>query len=154
MIYIGIDPGVSGGIAVISVAETPASAIAFKMPSTERDILDLLHDIQNMSMADKVFACLETATASPQMGTVSSFSFGRGFGGLRMALTAERIPFDEVRPAKWQLVMGCRSKGDKNVTKRRAQQLFPDLKITHATADSLLIAEFCRRLNTPVEARA
>jgi hypothetical protein len=39
------------------------------------------------------------------------------------------------------------SKGDKNVTKRKAQELFPSLKITHATADALLIAEYLRRKN-------
>jgi hypothetical protein len=40
------------------------------------------------------------------------------------------------------------SKGDKNVTKAKAQQLFTQLKITHATADALLIAEFARRSRT------
>ncbi len=37
------------------------------------------------------------------------------------------------------------TKGDKNVSKRRAQELFPALKVTHAIADALLIAEFARR---------
>jgi hypothetical protein len=37
------------------------------------------------------------------------------------------------------------TKGDKNVSKRKAQELFPQLKITHATADALLLAEFGRR---------
>jgi len=41
--------------------------------------------------------------------------------------------------------MGCLTKGDKNVSKRRAQELFPALKVTHAIADALLIAEFARR---------
>jgi hypothetical protein len=38
------------------------------------------------------------------------------------------------------------TKGDKNITKRKAQELFPEIKITHAIADSLLIAEYGRRL--------
>jgi hypothetical protein len=62
-----------------------------------------------------------------------------------MALTAADVPFDEVLPVKWQTVMGCRSGGDKNITKARAQQLFPHVKVTHAIADALLLAEFCRR---------
>jgi len=37
--------------------------------------------------------------------------------------------------------------GDKNVSKRRAQELFPEIKITHAIADALLIAEYARRTN-------
>ena len=79
------------------------------------------------------------------MGCVSAFTFGRGYGALLMALTAARIPFDVVQPAKWQQGLGCRSGGDKHVTKRRAQQLFPSVTVTHALADALLIAEFCRR---------
>jgi hypothetical protein len=79
------------------------------------------------------------------MGVTSAFTFGRGYGSLLMALTAKRVPFDEVPPGTWQKTMGCLSGGDKNVTKRRAQQLFPAVKVTHAVADALLIAEFARR---------
>jgi hypothetical protein len=32
------------------------------------------------------------------------------------------------------------TKGDKNISKAKAQELFPDKKIIHATADALLIA--------------
>jgi hypothetical protein len=42
--------------------------------------------------------------------------------------------------------MQCLTGGDKNISKRRAQELFPSLKITHAVADALLIAEYGRRL--------
>jgi hypothetical protein len=62
-----------------------------------------------------------------------------------MALTAAGIPFERVRPQKWQQAMGCMTKGDKNVSKRRAQELYPQLKITHATADALLIATYGTR---------
>jgi hypothetical protein len=63
-------------------------------------------------------------------------------------LVAAGLPFELVSPAMWQRAMGCLSGGDKNVTKRKAQELFPDLYITHATADALLIAEYGRRLRT------
>ena len=46
--------------------------------------------------------------------------------------------------------MSWLSKGDKNVTKSRAQELFPELKITHAIADALLIAEYGRRVRIDV----
>ena len=49
---------------------------------------------------------------------------------------------------RWQKYLGCLTKGDKNVSKAKAQELFPDLKITHAIADSLLIAEYGRRVRT------
>jgi hypothetical protein len=39
------------------------------------------------------------------------------------------------------------TKGDKNVTKRMAQQLYPDIKITHANADALLIHEYGKQIH-------
>jgi hypothetical protein len=79
------------------------------------------------------------------MGVVSAFTFGRGYGALRMALTMFDLHFEEVTPRQWQKAMACLTGGDKNVSKRRAQELFPALTITHAIADALLIAEFSRR---------
>jgi hypothetical protein len=79
------------------------------------------------------------------MGVKSAFTFGNGYGHLEMALTAAGIPFERVRPQKWQQAMGCMTKGDKNVSKRRAQELYPQLKVTHATADALLIATYGTR---------
>src|SRR5678816_2283590 len=138
MIFIGIDPDLSGGIAALDASGAVVSVVA--MPATEVDVLVAL------KFSDGARAVLERVSASPQMGTVSAFTFGRGFGGLRMALAAQMIPFDEVTPGKWQQVMGCRTGGDKNISKRRAQALFPSVKVTHKIADALLIAEYCRRL--------
>lgn len=56
------------------------------------------------------------------------------------------IPFDEVAPVKWQTAMQCRTGGDKNISKRRASELFPGVRLTHAIADALLLAEYARRL--------
>lgn len=138
-LYIGIDPGLSGGIAFIPDKGTPW---AHKMPETDKDLIDLLRDSINLFEARAV---IELVHSSPQMGVKSAFTFGEGYGRLQMALTAVAVPYERVRPAAWQKAMGCLTKGDKNVSKRRAQELFPDLKITHATADALLIAEYARR---------
>jgi hypothetical protein len=137
---IGIDPGVNGGIAWI----TDGRACAEKMPDTLRDLWELIGDItlSPPSYEKKYFAYVEQVSSSPQMGVVSAFTFGRGYGHLEMALTAAGIPFERVRPQSWQKAMGCLTKGDKNVTKRKAQELFPQLKVTHAIADSLLIAHY------------
>ena len=78
-------------------------------------------------------------------GSVASFKVGQSYGFLRGCLIAIGIPFEEVTPQKWQQVMGCRTKGDKNISKARAQQLWPTEKVIHQTADGMLIAEFCRR---------
>jgi crossover junction endodeoxyribonuclease RuvC len=138
--HIGIDPGASGAIAWID--GEGAHSVKLKT-MTERDVFDLLTSIR--VNATEVFATLEAVHAMPRQGVASTFKFGMSYGGLRMALVAACIPFETVTPAKWQGAMSCRTKGDKNVTKRRAQELFPTLKITHANADALLIAEHGRR---------
>ena len=140
-ITIGIDPGANGAIAWID--ERGKSCVE-KMPDTLQDLWELMCDITNFprSAIDgrKYKAYIEQVSSSPQMGVVSSFSFGRGYGNLEMALTAAGIPFERVRPQVWQKAMGCMTKGNKNISKARAQELFPDKKIIHATADALLIA--------------
>ncbi len=138
-LYIGIDPGLSGGVAFVPESGTPW---AHKMPETDRDLIDLLRDsIRDMEAR----ATLEFVSSSPQMGVKSAFTFGEGYGRLQMALTALGVPYERVRPAMWQKSMGCLTRGDKNVSKRRAQELFPALKVTHAIADALLIGEYARR---------
>jgi Holliday junction resolvasome RuvABC endonuclease subunit len=140
-ITIGIDPGANGAIAWID--ERGKSCVE-KMPDTLQDLWELLRDITNFprSAIDgrKYKAYIEQVSSSPQMGVVSAFSFGRGYGNLEMALTAAGIPFERVRPQVWQKAMGCMTKGDKNISKAKAQELFPDKKVIHATADALLIA--------------
>ena len=140
-ITIGIDPGANGAIAWID--ERGKSCVE-KMPDTLQDLWELVRDITNFprSAIDgrKYKAYIEQVSSSPQMGVVSSFSFGRGYGNLEMALTAAGIPFERVRPQVWQKAMGCMTKGNKNISKQKAQELFPDKKVIHATADALLIA--------------
>ena len=137
---IGADPGANGGIAWI----TDGKACVEKMPDTLRDLWDLVVSIslEAGTGGTGIRAYLESVSSSPQMGVVSSFSFGRGYGNLEMALTAAGIPFERVRPQVWQKALGCMTKGNKNVSKRKAQELFPDRKVTHATADALLIAHY------------
>jgi hypothetical protein len=158
---IGIDPGVNGGIAWI----TDGKPCVEKMPDTLQDLWDLLCDIKQgqglspgLRLSVAVEGCkayIEQVHVAPsfaksadgkenthRMGAKSAFTFGRGYGNLEMALVAAGIPFERVLPRKWQTALGCLTKGDKNVSKRRAQELYPQLKITHATADALLIATY------------
>lgn len=142
MIYIGIDPGKSGGIAVMDtiLSFTQVS----KMPETEKDIWEFFRMLKERHQGG-LYAVIEDVHAMPGQGVTSMFTFGSGLGGLRMALIGNGISFEKVSPMKWQKFMGCLSKGDKNVTKRKAQELFPNHTITHAVADALLIAEYARR---------
>ena len=146
MTTIGIDPGKNGAIAWISDGKPCVE----KMPETLADLWELIYyDTGHFYSVTKgeFKAYIEQVYSSPQMGVKSAFTFGNGFGHIEMALTAAGIPFERIRPQVWQKAMGCMTKGDKNVSKRKAQELFPSLKITHATADALLIAEYGRIKN-------
>lgn len=139
-IYLGIDPGKSGAISAIwSDGEPSLSHI--KLKETEQDIADWLSQFD----LTKSKATIERVASSPQMGVVSAFAFGRSYGFLRGLLCGMRIPVLEVAPVKWQTAMECRTKGDKNASKAAAQRRWPSLKITHANADSLLLAEYGRK---------
>jgi len=140
-VYLGLDPGQSGGVA--AVLADGWSPVVYPWPDTERDTADLLHSLVTGNV-DPV-AVIEAVGAMPRQGVASTFAFGRHYGFLRGVLIAYKVPFLAVRPAKWQAAMGCRSKGDKNVTKARAQELAPAIKLTHATADALLLAIYCSR---------
>ena len=142
MIFLGLDPGKSGGVAVHS----GTIVIAECWPETESDIWDLLRTLTRSE--PDLFAMIEKVHSMPKQGVASSFTFGRGYGFLRGCLVGLGIPFEEVTPQKWQKAMGCMSKGNKNVTKAKAQQLFPYLDVTHAVADAILISEYCRRVRT------
>lgn len=145
--YLGIDPGSSGGLALLDA--TGKVVFATAMPETPRAILDTM-----APHGRTMRAALEHVWSTPGWGHVGAFKFGGSFHGLEMALTALDIPFTLVLPKTWQKVVGvsypkrpksAKAKArDKNVTKRRAQELFPKIRMTHAIADALLIAEYAR----------
>lgn len=138
-VYIGIDPGVSGGIA--GVDEEGAVVFAVKMPETTHGLLQVLRH-----RSAGATALMEFVHATPQMGVRSAFTFGHGVGRLEASLEAAGIPYSEITPGKWQRTMGCSTGGNKNVTKAWAAKRWPATKVTHAIADALILAECCRQL--------
>lgn len=151
MRYLGIDPGVSGGLACLD--EDGSVIEVQRMPETDGDLLAMIV----MMRGDAAQAMLERVRSSPRMGSSAAFTFGQGYGRLRMALLACGVPFAEVMPRRWQMALGCHMAGlgkfgerddvaAKNHTKGYAQSWFPRVKVTHAVADALLIAEYARRL--------
>ena len=139
MIFIGIDPGVSGAVAFLPTDGKPWFV------SNKDSLRDLADEVQTVSLDNITVAMIEVVHSSPQMGVKSAFTFGQSYGRLEAVFIALGILIERVRPAAWQKAMQCLTKGDKNITKRKAQELFPETKITHANADALLIAEYFRR---------
>lgn len=142
MHYIGIDPGSSG--AIVALGEQGAVIGLFKLAdATDYEILEALKRMSPKGL--DVIGMIERVHTMPGQGVVSAGKFMGSYYALKMALAATRIPYDNPTPQTWQRAMSCLSGGDKNITKDRAQALFPSVKVTHAIADALLIAEYCRR---------
>lgn len=150
--FLGIDPGVSGGLAVVrrlsgSITLTAVTDLA---SLTTRDVWNWL--LRNCQPFTECRAVLERVHAFPQQGVVSMFTFGRSYGFLQGLLTAAEIPWEEVLPKRWQKEMNISPRATSETKlrwKRRlcehAQRLFPQAAITPATGDAVLLAEFCRR---------
>jgi len=135
--YLGCDPGKSGALALVSQY---GFADTIGLDETEADVVTWLCAVRD----DISHAYLEKVHSTPPMGVVSAFTFGSSYGFLRGILIALGIPFETISPMSWQKSMGCLTKGDKNVSKAKAQELFPTIKITHRIADAILLAEYCR----------
>lgn len=148
--YLGVDPGAGGGLALLNGHRVGAVAMPASLP-------DLWEWLRWATGAGRVVACLEKVggwrSDNPAAGVGSAmFKFGASYGSLEMGLVAAGIKFDRVPPVVWQRGVGVspRKKGEgrtayKNRLKARAQELFPGEAVTLATADALLLAEYCRR---------
>lgn len=151
-VYLGIDPGQAGGLAALTA--NGVCRHIDSMPDTEKDVWDWLLNVRPIRGIRTTVAVIEKVHAMPKQGVSSTFKFGMGYGGLRMALIARGIRFEEIRPAQWMKEFGIPRKGKnepksahKNRLKAKAQQLFPAVNVTLKTADALLLAEYCRRKN-------
>ena len=148
IMYLGIDPGKSGAICSVDGFGFPD--VVVRADATNRDIWKALSDL---TVDHSCKAVIELVNAMPNQGVASTFKFGESYGTLVGLLTAAEVPFERVRPAVWCKEFGLKRKPGESVSdwknrhKQLAQELFPGVSITHATADALLIAEYCRRRN-------
>lgn len=143
MIYIGIDPGKNGGIAVIKPDKVWTHVY------TEEDLLLIL----GYYAENKQVVCyLEHVHAMPKQGVSSTFNFGMNFGFIQGVLRAYNISYELVTPQKWKKEFSCTS--NKNTSIEVCKRLFPgvNLKATDrckkdhdGMAEALLIAEYGRR---------
>lgn len=159
MTHIGIDPGAAGAVALIrsdgSVTfwDTPIVQIkSGKKTRTEMNAAAasmLLSDIKDGN--DGVFVTIEKVGAMPGQGVTSMFSFGKNFGTWLGILAALKLPHQQVAPISWKKKMMPDMGKDKDASRVRAMQLFPNaqrdlyLKKHHGRGDALLLAEYGRR---------
>ncbi len=147
---IAIDPGASGGIAVLY---PDGKAMAMGMPDTQGDVVCTLQDIKENAArsGSELIAVLELVSgfAGVKQPGSAAFKFGENFGFIKGCLQMASIRVEQVRPQVWQKCFGvgtasaCATKTIwKNKLKALAQRLFPSEKVTLKTADALLILEY------------
>ena len=160
MIFLGIDPGATGAVALIrsdgSVTfwDTPVVHIkSGKKTKTEMNASaasELLAGIRDESK-DAVFVTIEKVSSMPGQGVASMFSFGKNFGTWLGILAALKLPYQQISPVTWKKSMMFGMPKEKDASRVKAMQLFPnthrDLNLMkhHGRADALLIAEYGRR---------
>lgn len=137
----GIDPGLSGGIAILTLSGDIVGV--WPMPETESEIAELIAEFAPRL----TIVLLEKVGPMPKQGIASTAKFMKSYGFLRGVLAALLVRRDDVRPQEWQKALGCLTGGKKAISRQKAQQLFPKcpVRITDKIADSLLIAEYGRR---------
>lgn len=151
MIYIGIDPGKDGGLAIMAHKnDMVIHAYAWD---------DLLF-VQQMRLIQKMYpipegnviAAVEKVGAMPGQGVTSMFNFGKSAGFIEGVLAALLIPYQLIAPKRWKAEFGLNS--DKQHSIDVCKRLFPDLRLlrnercrkeSDGMAEAALLAEFARR---------
>lgn len=155
-IYIGIDPGKKGAMAILS--DNGDKSWDGVWDYQDQECISRLRDIQQIMIKKgksvKVIGVIEKVNSDPRWGKSSIFSFGENFGRWKGRLESFGIPYIHLTPTKWQKeVFDYKpvKEGRKTASLELARRLFPwaDLnnKEDHNRSDALLMAEAIRRLN-------
>jgi len=158
---IGIDPGITGAIAVYyngdwSIYDQPSKPIPNRHPSCEYDIagmIDLMRTIRYQTLAHiQTAAYLEHIHAMPREGKVMRGSIGTwklagAFWLWRAILAHHDIVPTLVLPQRWKAFYGL-LRQEKEASRMMAMEMFPQLndkmkfKKHHNRAEALLIAQY------------
>lgn len=149
--FVGLDPGMNGGIAFITAnSEGEFVTKAFRCPETP-ELMSLGFDmgVEGIDKENiKLYA--ECVWAFPRDGKSSAFKFGYNYGVWNGIFSANGIDVNEVVPRKWMEYYNCPPNMDKKERKRwlkeKAIKLFPNIPITFNISDALLIANYCKDL--------
>ena len=146
MIYIGVDPGKKGGVAII--ADDAVSGIQVEAWDDEV-FVSLMREMSKY----RCVAAVEKVGAMPGQGVTSMFSFGQSFGFILGVLTAFGIGYQLVPPTLWKREFGLLHT-EKQASVDVAKRLFPGVSLlptercrkeSDGMSDALLICEYARR---------
>ena len=108
MKIIGIDPGLSGAIAVLEdnkvlgIYDMPVMAEG-KKSKRQLNSAQLVSIIkQHTSNNDELAIVVEQVNAMPGQGVTSMFNFGRAYGAAESAIAALGLPLTYVTPQQWK----------------------------------------------------
>ena len=151
MITIGIDPGLTGAIGILSnglylaVEDMPCVTKGSGSVKREVDPAGLIMLLRRHAPADAaVSVVLERVNAMPGQGVSSTFSLGDSFGCARSAGAACRCELAYIGPAQWKKHFNLQR--DKELSRALAVRMFPDAELhlkKHADrAEALLMARW------------
>ena len=153
MKIIGIDPGLSGGIAVL---ENNKVLNIFDMPvmpegkknKRQLNSAQLVTLIKgNIKSNEEIIVIVEQVNAMPGQGVTSMFNFGQTFGAIKGVCAALELPIFFVRPSKWKKHFELIN-ASKDSSRTKAIEMYPTLSNQLAKkkdvnkSDAILIARF------------
>ena len=153
MKIIGIDPGLSGGIAVL---ENNKVLDMFDMPVMSEgkknkrqlnsaQLVKLIKD--NIKPDEEITVVVEQVNAMPGQGVTSMFNFGQTFGAIKGICAALSLPIFFVRPAKWKKHFELIN-SSKDASRTKAIEMYPNMsdrlskKKDVNKSDAILIARY------------
>tara|TARA_B100000674_G_scaffold71666_1_gene49467 strand:- start:687 stop:1172 length:486 start_codon:yes stop_codon:yes gene_type:complete len=153
MMVIGIDPGLSGGIAilqkkkVLGVFDMPVMSEGKKNKRqlNSSQLVNIINDyiVQN----EEISVVVEQVNAMPGQGVTSMFNFGQTFGAIKGVCAALKLPIFFVRPSKWKKHFELLN-SSKDASRTKVIEMYPSLsnqlskKKDVNKSDAILIARF------------
>ena len=153
MIIIGIDPGVSGAICILTdgkiteIYEMP-TMIDGKKNKKQVNGAEVTNIINKELVNEKdINVVIEHVSAMHGQGVTSMFNFGQSFGVLKGICAALKLPVHFIRPVKWKKHFNLINT-EKDASRTKVIEVFPYIssKISKKKdankADAILIARF------------
>ena len=153
MKIIGIDPGLSGAIAVLedikvlSLFEMPVMAEG-KKNKRQLNSAQLVNIIkENTNDNEEIAVIVEQVNAMPGQGVTSMFNFGQTFGAIKGVCAALGLPIIFVRPSKWKKHFELIN-SSKDASRTKVIEMYPSFSKQLAKkkdvnkSDAILIARF------------
>tara|TARA_B100002051_G_scaffold260478_1_gene281001 strand:- start:1736 stop:2227 length:492 start_codon:yes stop_codon:yes gene_type:complete len=153
MRIIGIDPGLSGGIAILDdlkifdMFDMPIMSEG-KKNKNQLNSAQLVNIIKKHTLSNgDTFVIVEQVSAMPGQGVTSMFNFGQTFGSIKGICAALGLPIFYVRPAKWKKHFELIN-SSKDASRTKVIEMYPSIsdrlskKKDVNKADAILIARY------------